>query len=62
MIEAVENTGVAPAPNPKSIPTPACPVCSGAMVKRTAKRGSNAGQTFWGCASYPRCKGTRPIG
>ncbi len=38
----------------------ACPVCQSAMVKRTAKRGVNAGNAFWGCSQYPACKGTRP--
>ena len=36
---------------------PACPQCGGAMALRTAKAGKNAGQQFWGCASYPDCKG-----
>ncbi len=38
----------------------ACPVCQSAMVKRTAKRGTNSGNAFWGCSQYPACKGTRP--
>ena len=38
---------------------PACPVCSHAMVMRTAQRGANAGNRFWGCSSYPKCRGTR---
>jgi len=36
---------------------PACPQCGGATVLRTAKTGKNAGQQFWGCTSYPDCKG-----
>ena len=39
---------------------PACPVCTGSMVLRTARRGANAGGAFWGCSNYPACKGTRP--
>lgn len=39
---------------------PACPLCQGTMVKRTAKRGANVGTAFWGCSQYPACKGTRP--
>jgi restriction system protein len=39
---------------------PACPICQSAMVKRTAKRGANSGNGFWGCSKYPGCKGTRP--
>lgn len=37
-----------------------CPVCQSAMIKRTAKRGANSGNAFWGCSQYPACKGTRP--
>lgn len=40
---------------------PVCPVCQSPMVKRTAKRGANSGNAFWGCSKYPVCKGTRPI-
>lgn len=40
---------------------PVCPVCQSAMVKRTAKRGANSGNAFWGCSQYPGCKGTRTI-
>ena len=40
----------------------ACPICSKPMVRRTAKRGANAGGEFWGCTGYPACRGTRPIG
>ena len=39
-----------------------CPVCSKTMVRRTAQRGANAGGEFWGCISFPACRGTRPIG
>lgn len=37
--------------------SPACPDCSSDMILRTAKRGSNAGNQFWGCSNFPRCKG-----
>jgi restriction system protein len=40
--------------------TPACPVCGSRMVRRTAKKGANAGNAFWGCERYPGCRGTRP--
>ena len=39
----------------------ACPVCQSAMVRRTAKRGANSGNAFWGCSQYPGCKGIRAI-
>src|ERR1039458_5713316 len=38
---------------------PACPNCGSPMVRRTAKRGANAGKAFWGCTRYPSCKGIR---
>ena len=41
---------------------PSCPACSKPMVKRTAKRGANAGEEFWGCSAYPACRGTRRVG
>lgn len=41
--------------------TPGCPKCGGSMVKRTAKKGSNAGNIFWGCSNYPHCRGIVPI-
>ncbi len=38
--------------------TLACPICQSEMVLRTAKRGANAGNTFFGCSKYPLCRGT----
>ena len=40
---------------------PACPTCGSTMTRRVAKRGRSAGETFWGCPQYPRCRGTRPL-
>jgi four helix bundle suffix protein len=40
---------------------PVCPVCGGPMVLRMARTGRNAGSQFWGCCSYPKCKGIRPV-
>jgi Topoisomerase DNA binding C4 zinc finger len=37
-----------------------CPRCNGRMVRRTARRGANSGQEFWGCSRYPICRGLRP--
>lgn len=36
---------------------PLCPRCGGAMVKRKAAKGPNAGKEFYGCANYPKCRG-----
>lgn len=41
--------------------TPVCPSCGAIMVFRRARRGPNAGSSFWGCPSFPRCKGTRSL-
>ena len=38
-------------------PTPVCPRCGSAMVLRVARRGSNAGRSFYGCSTFPACKG-----
>lgn len=38
---------------------PSCPKCGHSMVRRTAKSGANAGNSFWGCSQYPACRGIR---
>lgn len=37
---------------------PCCPKCGSAMVKRIAKQDGNA---FWGCSTFPECRGTVSI-
>ena len=32
-----------------------CPKCGKALVLRTAKKGANVGNQFWGCSGYPKC-------
>lgn len=39
--------------------TPNCPVCNSSMVVRTARKGVNAGNQFYGCSRFPDCRGTR---
>lgn len=41
--------------------TPECPRCKKAMVKRSAKKGKNIGNEFWGCSDFPKCKGVIKI-
>jgi hypothetical protein len=36
--------------------TPVCPKCSAKMVKRQAKNGPHAGELFWACSKYPKCR------
>ena len=38
---------------------PNCPKCGRSMVKRIAQKGANAGSRFWGCSSFPICRGIR---
>jgi restriction system protein len=64
LVKSVQPGGEA-APNvelkPALAPTPPqCPRCGKEMVLRTARRGNQAGSKFWGCPSYPACKGTQP--
>ncbi|APE06893.1 MAG: DUF2034 domain-containing protein [Alteromonas sp.] len=35
-----------------------CPRCGSELVERQAKRGTNAGNTFLGCSSFPKCRYT----
>jgi restriction system protein len=41
--------------------TPTCPQCRSPMVKRVAKRGRGAGNSFWGCSKFPDCHGSRQL-
>jgi hypothetical protein len=47
--------------DPQVVPeteTPTCPKCAAPMVRRQAKKaGGNTGQEFWGCSTYPKCRG-----
>lgn len=33
-----------------------CPDCGGELVMRVAQHGKNAGNKFWGCSNFPKCK------
>jgi restriction system protein len=55
-------TSSAPAVPPRSAASsgePSCPLCNAQMVRRTARKGGNAGSQFWGCSTFPACRGTR---
>ncbi|MEI6077561.1 MAG: restriction endonuclease [Verrucomicrobiota bacterium] len=38
-----------------------CPKCESEMVLRTVSKGPKAGNSFWGCSAYPRCRYTLQI-
>ena len=46
---------------PKAVAATSCPLCGSGMVKRIARAGSNAGGEFWGCSTFPKCRGVRPL-
>ena len=56
-----ESSSDRPISSDARVVAPACPMCGTAMVKRTAKRGTNVGSQFWGCPKYPNCRGTLPL-
>ena len=49
------------APENPSENTKICPRCGADLVLRTARRGANAGSSFYGCSNYPKCKYIEPI-
>lgn len=52
-----------PSPTDSVAPTEKriCPSCGKPMVQRTARRGTFAGQPFWGCSGYPDCRHMEPV-
>lgn len=38
-----------------------CPRCGAALILRTAKKGANAGNQFYGCTAFPKCRYIRNI-
>jgi restriction system protein len=58
-------TPALPASGPSQPPPPPngppCPDCGAPMLRRAARKGANAGQEFFGCSKFPKCRGTRPI-
>jgi restriction system protein len=55
-VPKLEQAGVATAQ------PPTCGKCRSSMVLRTAKKGSQAGDRFWGCSQFPRCRHAVAIG
>ena len=38
-----------------------CPKCGSKLVLRTAKKGENAGNQFYGCCAFPKCRYVRNV-
>ena len=38
-----------------------CPKCGSELILRTAKKGTNAGNQFYGCSNYPKCRYTAQL-
>jgi len=57
LVEAVQKS---PATSNMKSDDNICPRCGSKMVLRTAKRGPSAGEKFWGCSAFPRCRFTKP--
>lgn len=55
--ESVAEIAARIAATPERILEPICPKCGSKMVMRKATKGANAGNQFWGCSSFPKCRG-----
>lgn len=59
-----DHRGTTPSPvitRPPTVQNPICPRCGDAMVLRTAGKGDNKGNRFWGCSRFPKCRGVTPV-
>jgi restriction system protein len=57
MLRSRHKPSAATASKPQVVmPPDTCARCGSGMVKRTAKRGANAGNEFWGCSTFPTCR------
>jgi Protein of unknown function (DUF2726)/Topoisomerase DNA binding C4 zinc finger len=59
-VEAPIPAAAPPATASQAIAPPSCPKCGSKMILRVAKNGANPGTKFWGCATYPTCRGMLP--
>lgn len=50
-----------PEGEPPTEAVPNCPRCKEIMVFRTAQKGAKKGNSFWGCSTFPKCRGMKPI-
>ena len=59
--KALEEAVITESDSQAALNAPRCPVCGGILVVRTAKKGANAGNTFYGCSNFPKCRYTQNI-
>lgn len=55
--EHVQNLGSRTDPNAER----RCPRCGSPMVLRTVKAGARAGERFWGCSTFPKCRAIQSL-
>ena len=61
LLQLIGNVQKQGATSPKPASGNVCPECGGEMVLRTAQKGPNPGQKFWGCSNFPKCRFTKPL-
>ena len=47
-------------PAKESVSKLLCPRCGAEMVRRKARKGPHAGDEFWGCSRFPKCRHIEP--
>jgi hypothetical protein len=61
MLLSMENSEEGPrSVQPPLMPGPACPECGKAMRRRVGRRSAQS-RPFWGCTTFPQCRGTLPL-
>ncbi len=48
-------------PSQSNSTTTACPRCGSELTERTVSKGTNKGERFLGCSSFPKCRHTQPV-
>ncbi len=48
-------------PHESTSDIPNCPLCGSPLKIRTAAKGPNAGNRFWGCTAFPKCRHTAAV-
>jgi very-short-patch-repair endonuclease len=60
--EKMATTPMFPVKPVQDVTGPICPKCESAMVKRQAMKGPHAGEFFWACSAYPKCRQVVAVG